>query len=54
MLGEKYDLADVIGIVSKLAVDGLQHGVRFAPDGDRAQHIFGLECFDGREHARPA
>jgi len=54
MLGEKYDLANVIGIVGKLPVDGLEHGVRFGPDGDGALHIFGPERFDRREHARPA
>lgn len=54
MLGEKYNLTDMIGIVRELPVDGLQHGVRFTTDGDGALHIFWAQRFDGREYERPA
>ena len=39
MLGEKYDLAYVVGIVGYLAIDGLHDGVRFAADQDFAGKI---------------
>src|SRR5580698_4945086 len=54
MLGDKYDLAHVIGIVSDLAIDRLKHGMRLATDGDTVLHVFGPESFNCRENARPA
>jgi len=34
MLCEKNDLADVVGVMRDLAVDGLHDGVRFTADED--------------------
>ena len=35
MLGQKYDLADVHGVVRELTIDRLEHSVRLITDGDR-------------------
>jgi len=39
MLGEKHYLADMVGIMADLAVDGLHHGVRLGTDGDGAGQV---------------
>src|SRR5260370_7404669 len=40
MFGEKNNLADVVSVVSDLAIDGLHHGVRLGANGDGARQIF--------------
>ena len=39
VLGQKHDLADVVGIVSHLAIDGLGDGVGFVADQDCAAEV---------------
>src|SRR5579864_3148472 len=54
MLGQKYELADMLGVVRNLPIDRLQHGMRFAADGDGAHHVLRLQSVDRSHHARPA
>ena len=54
MAREKDDLADVIGVVSDLAIDGLEDGVRFAADGDGAGEIGVGERGESGEEDFPA
>jgi hypothetical protein len=51
---EQYDLADVVGIVRKLAVDGLENGVRFAANGDGAGEVGVGERLQRAKEANPA
>src|SRR5208283_933698 len=43
VLGQKDDLADVIRVVRKLAIDGLQHRMRFAANGDGTLQLLGMK-----------
>lgn len=54
VFSEQHDLADVLGIVSDLAQDGLHDGVRIAANGDGARHIFFGEGTEFAEHDGPA
>src|SRR5579863_2472916 len=51
---QEYDLPDVLGIVSDLAVDGLEDSVRLAADRHSVHHVFGLERIDGGGDTRPS
>src|SRR5207302_11234958 len=51
MLGQQYDLSDVLGVVRDLAVDRLQHRVRLAPNRHSAHHVFRLERIKRPENA---
>ena len=42
-LSQEYDLADVVGIVGELAVDGVDDDQGFVPDGDRFEEVFVLQ-----------
>src|SRR5271165_1016997 len=53
MLGQEYDLPNVLRVMRDLPVDRLQHRVRFAADRNRMHHIFRFQRIDGAEHDRP-
>src|SRR4051812_9388824 len=53
MFGEEDDLADVIRVVRHLPLDGPEHAVALAADGDLALHVCGLQRLDGREQQLP-
>lgn len=53
MPGEKDDLADMVGVVSDLAVDGLQNGVWFGADEDGAREVGICERFERGEKTLP-
>ena len=54
MLGQEYDLPDVLGVVGERAVERLHNRMRFLADGHGAEHIFMLERIEGGENAGPA
>src|SRR5258707_6297418 len=54
MLGEEYDLTDVVSVVADLAVDGLHHGVRLGADRDGTGQILILQSIERIETNFPA
>ena len=54
MLGEKQNLADVMGIMRDLAVDGLHHGVRLGANRHRSREVGLRERFERIEDIFPA
>src|SRR5512146_912632 len=54
VLGEEDDLADVVGVVKTLAVDGLEHGMGFVANDDDTTDVGGCERIDGPENNLPA
>ena len=54
MFRQQDDLADVVGVVGELAVNGLHDGVGFAADGDGAGEIGVGERLKSGEQAGPA
>ena len=46
MFSQEHDLANVIGIMRNLAIYGLQNGVGFTADRDRAHDVLRLERLD--------
>src|ERR1035441_5503771 len=48
-----HDLSEVVGVMCHLAVDGLQHGMRFAANRDRATQIVGMKRVDRLENQMP-
>ena len=53
MFRQVHDLSHVIRVVHDLAVDGLQHGMRFAVNGDRAAQVVRLQRVDRLENQMP-
>src|SRR5579863_9957620 len=53
VLGQQDDLADVRGVMSELAVDGLHDRVRFSANGDGAAEVGFGQRFEGGEDMRP-
>ena len=49
MLGEEYDLPDMVCVVRKLSVYRLNDCMRFAADRDRLRKIFDSQRFDRAE-----
>src|SRR5690242_6838009 len=54
MLRQKHNLPHMRRVVRDLAVDGLEYGVRFSPDGYCAHYIFGLKSVDRPQDDCPA
>src|SRR5271166_2230542 len=53
VLRQKDDLPDVIRVVRNLAVDGLEHGMRLAANGDGALQVLGMKRIDGLKDHLP-
>jgi hypothetical protein len=54
MLGKKDDLADVVRVMSQLAIDRLHDRVHLPTNHHRAQQIFRLQAFQRFESTLPA
>lgn len=54
MLGEEYDLSAMVGVVSDLAVDRLQHRVRFGADVYGSAQIVRLQGADRGKYVVPS
>lgn len=54
MFRQQHNLSYMVGIVRQLPVDGLQHRVRFAPNGYRAGQIVVGKGRQGSAEAGPA
>jgi len=53
MLGEEDNLSDVLSIVSERAIERLHDGVRFLPDSNDAEQVFGFERVECGENVSP-
>ena len=53
-LSQEYDLADMVGVMGELSVDGVDDYQGFVPDGDRFEEVFVLQGAKRVDQAAPA